>query len=366
MTNERKQRLLIGAGVVCIIMILAVIASFGKGYLNKSKKVGLILSGEMDEDGWNGNHYQGVKAACDMLGVELLIKENVKEFTGECEVAIKELAGEDADMMILSSYGYPEEVNQLIKKYPDIVFYGNSAQYHEANLTSYFARIYQARYLSGIAAGMKTESGKIGYVAAMPNSEVNRGISAFTLGVKRVNPEAEVIVAWSGSWDDGERELELAEALIEEAGADVLSYHQNQPYTVEAAEKAGVYSIAYHMPVEGVSDKCLATVVCRWDMVYKAVIREFLSGKGNLKENYWIGLEDGAVELDILSPEITGEIREELNKATLEILGGKDVFSGVIYDNEGNRKCGDKELISDEILLEQFDWYAEGVKFYEE
>ena len=48
------------------------------------------------------------------------------------------------------------------------------------------------------------------------------------------------------------------------------------------------------------------------------------------------------------------------------MLAGKDVFSGVIYDNEGNLRCKENQAIRDEILLEQFDWYPEGVEFYEE
>ena len=88
-------------------------------------------------------------------------------------------------------------------------------------------------------------------------------------------------------------------------------------------------------------------------------------GKGNIKNNYWIGLEVNAVGLSAYSEEITPDIITELEKATDEILMGKDVFSGVIYDTEGNLKCDEKEFISDEILLEQMNWYVEGVRFYE-
>ncbi len=177
-------------------------------------KIGLILSGAIDEAGWNGMHYEGLKTACEKAKVQLLVRENVKEFTGECERAVREMAKEKTDMIVLSSYGYSEEVADCVSDYPEISFYTNSSENHDKNMTSYFVRMYQARYLSGVLAGMRTESERIGYVAAMPNHEVNRGISAFTLGVRSVNPDAEVVVAWSGAWDDAQMEAECARKLI--------------------------------------------------------------------------------------------------------------------------------------------------------
>lgn len=359
-----------GRGLLCLAVSLVILAGIffiiffmGKGKSDKVK-IGFIMSGAIGENGWNGMHYDGVKAACEKLGTELLIKEEVPEFTGACNDAIRELERAGAKMIILSSYGYTEEAKELVKQYPEVVFYGNSSEYHEENMTSYFARMYQARYLAGIIAGMKSKSQLIGYVAAMENNEVNRGINAFTLGVRRVNPNAQVLVSWTGAWDDEEKEKNAAKSLAE-AGADVLTYHQNQPNVVAVAEEAGIYSIGYHTAVEGVSEKHLAAVVCDWSTVYEEIIREFLIGKANLKDNYWIGMEAEAVGLAALSSEVSSEIQEVLEQAKQEMLNGKDVFSGVIYDNEGKLRCGEKEVISDELILERFDWFVEGVKIYE-
>lgn len=366
--NKGKGKLvLISLCALCIVIVIVLIITLTGGEQYKSTiRIGFIMSGAMDEDGWNGMHYDGIKAACDKLNVELLVRENVKEFTGDCKQAIRELAKEDAGMIILSSYGYSKEAKDLVKEYQDTVFYVNSSEYHDVNMTSYFARMYQARYLSGIVAGMKTQSNKIGYVAAMANNEVNRGLNAFTLGVKSVNPDAEVIVSWTGDWDNKEREIVAVDNLIDNENVDVFAYHQNQPNVVYEADAKGVYSIGYHQAAEGGTPKHLTAVVCDWGLVYEQVVREFLIGKGNIKDNYWIGLEAQAVGLSAYSEEITPDIIEKLEKAKNEILAGKDVFSGVIYDVEGNLRCDEKEFIGDEFLLEQMDWYVEGVRFYEE
>lgn len=366
MSNKRKRSLLILLGAFIIIaVILLLIATIGKEK-KEVVKVGFIMSGSVTEQGWNGKHYEGVKAACESLGVELVVKENVKEFSDECETAIAELAKEQVGMIILSSYNYSEEVKDVVKDYPEIVFYANSSEHHDENMTSYFVRMYQARYMAGIVAGSKTETGVIGYVAAMNNNEVNRGISAFTLGVKKANPEAKVVVNWTGVWDNAEMEKQCAEQLITECNADVLAYHQNQPNVVYKAEEMGVFSIGYHEAVEGVSSKYLMSVVCDWEKVYKEIIRSFLAGTANEKENYWIGLEADAVGLSPYSAEVPEKVRKNVEQAREEILSGREIFSGKILDNQGNVRCGEKEMISDERLLEQFDWFVEGVEIYED
>lgn len=349
-----------------IVLTIFLIIGFAGTTSKETKKVGFIMSGSRNESGWNNMHYKGVSDACKELDVQLLVKEDVKEFTGDCIKAIDELAEQGVEMIILSSYGYSKEAVETVKKYPNIVFYGNSSEFHEKNLTSYFVRLYQARYLSGILAGMKTKNNQIGYVAAMANNEVNRGISAFTLGVKHANPDAKVIVTWTNSWDNKEAETNAANRLITDKKIDVITYHQNQPYVIEAAEKAGIYSIGYHTPLKNASSKHLTTVQCDWKLAYKNIILQFLRGKGNSEANYWIGLEKKVIELSEFSDEVSTDIQDKIKEAQVKIQSGDDVFSGLIIDNQGNVRCNENEIISDEILLEQFDWYTEGVEFYEE
>lgn len=362
--SNMRTKLFFFLGCVVVLSIILSIVLFNQTK-EKTVRVGFVLSGSIDENGWNGEHYQAMLKACKECGVELIVKENIKEFTGQCVTAIEELVEADVKMIFLNSYGYSEEVNDIVGNYPDVTFYANSSEFHTENMTSYFARMYQARYLSGIIAGMTTESGVIGYVGAMPNNEVNRGINAFTLGVRSVNEEAKVVVAWTGSWDDEQAERQMAGKLIQEVGADVLTYHQNQNYVIQEAEKANVASIGYHKHFEGFSDKYLTSSVYNLTPVYSELIKEYRKGKGNSRANYWIGIEKGAVGLSAYSPEVTTEMRMAVDAAINRILEGEDVFAGVIYDTEGNLRCDEHEIISDEILLEQFDWYVEGVEFYE-
>lgn len=358
--------LLPGIATALLAAVFLCIALVGNTDKGTEPKIGMVLSGSASEEGWNGMNYEGAAKVCDRLGVELLVKENIAEYNGQCERAVRELADEGAGMILLTSYSYPDEVRELVEEYPDIIFNVNSFEHHGDNMASYFVRMYQARYLSGIIAGMRTRSNVAGYVAAKPNNEVNRGINAFTLGVKRSNPAARVVVVWTGEWDDQDKEMQAVEKLVQEQSADVLTYHQNRTHVIEAAERLGVDSIGYHKEFAGYSPHYLTSVVCDWEKVYEEVISDYLKGKGNSQKGYWLGIDAGAVGLTPYSEYVTKDIQEAVEEARTEILSGKAVFSGKIYDRDGQLICGESEMISDEALLEHVDWYVEGVEFYDE
>ncbi|MBO5509887.1 MAG: BMP family ABC transporter substrate-binding protein [Lachnospiraceae bacterium] len=364
--SKRTQKLLI---IICALVLCIIIVILSVNTDGKKKKtdytVGYILTGSTEETGWNGLQYQAVKAACDEHNMELIVKENIAENTGDCINAVSELIEAKADLIILTSYNYSEECYELIRDNPKIVFYSNASDRECDNLTSYFACMYQGRYISGIIAGMKTDTDRIGYVAAMENSEVNRGINAFTLGVRSVNPDATVYVVHTNTWSDEEKEKAAAAKLIDEAGVDVITYHQNEPYVVEIAEAAGIYSIGYHKKPENTTDKYLTTVSCDWNQIYGELIERFLKGNANATRHIWIGMEKGAVDCIDYSAEVTPDILAVVDEKKNEIIAGKEIFSGVIYDTEGNQHCGENETISDETLLKDIDWYVEGVKLYD-
>ena len=362
--SKLSQRILLVLAGVILVVIIVFIAMMGQQKATVPK-VGFIMTGSITDGGWNGMHYQGVSYACEKLGAELLIKENVPEGTGRCPEAVRELAEEGAVMIILSSYSYPAEVEEVVQNYPDIAFYGISAECYAENMTSYFGRMYQARYMAGIVAGMQTENDCIGYVAAMPNSEVNRGINAFTLGVRSVNNDANVHVIWTGTWDDCDKETLATNQLINEVGVDVLTYHQNQHYVAQVADAAGVYSIGYNEEATGLSEKYLTAAVWDWNALYYEIIRELMQGKANSVKRHWFGIDTGVVELSEYSSMVSEEVKEKVENAKEEMKVGNNIFSGVIYDNHGELRCDEEESVSDEILLEKMDWYVDGVILHE-
>lgn len=362
--HKLKQRILLAAAGAVLLAVLIMLVSSGI-QRGSEHKIGLIITGKTTDSGWNGVHYNGVVSACKQLGTELIVEEDIAEGNGSCAEAIQRLVKGGAKMIILSSYSYPAEVKDIIDSYPDIAFYAISSEYVTDNLTSYFGRMYQARYLTGIVAGMQTDNNSIGYVAAMPNNEVNRGINAFTLGVRSVNPEAEVYVSWTNSWDNKEKEVATAERLINDKSVDVITYHQNQHYTAQTADAAGVYSIGYNEVADGLSDKYLTAAVWDWDSLYYQIIREFVQGQPNEVERRWFEIDSGIVGLAEMSPQVSDDTKQAVEAAKARLNNSNDVFSGVIYDNNGTLRCGEGEALSDDALLTDMDWFVDGVVIYE-
>jgi basic membrane protein A len=124
----------------------------------------------------------------------------------------------------LTSFGYGTYLDKLSARYPNVAFFCISGHGKAKNSTSYFARLYQVRYLAGIVAGAATKTGVLGYVAAMPNAQTNRGINAYAMGMRKVNPQAKLVVRFTGSWDDEKAQRDSVSRLAA-AGADVITYH---------------------------------------------------------------------------------------------------------------------------------------------
>lgn len=364
MNNKKKAGyLLLGATLIFVLIVLSIVF-FGK---EKSKQeiVGMVMTGSKAEAGWNGYHYAGIKAAAEEQNIKLIVKENIIEGTGKSKEAVQQLVDAGAKLIILSSYNYEAEVKDIIDAHPEISFYCCSSDTVGTASSTYFVRMYQARYLAGIVAGMQTKTGKIGYVAAMSNSEVNRGINAFTLGVQSVNPEATVYVTWTNSWDNEEKERQATRDLVENVGVDVVDYHQNQAYVIDEAEKLGIYSIGCYEKLDGYSDKYLTAAIGNWDKVYAEILKEHMQGRGNSTQVIWAGIETEAVGLAPFSSEVSEETVDVVEKAKTRMQNGWNVFSDEIYAQDGTVICKNGETISDDILLGHIDWLIKGVEVYE-
>ena len=364
--KDHRLKLLVALGG-CVVMTIIFVLMFGFEVADNSqpKKIGFVNIGSIDEEGWSKSHYEGLKSACNEFGMKLLVRENIAENTGQCPKAIQELIDEGASMIFLASYNYAPEAREIIEKHPEVEFATNSSEVKAKNITSYFARMYQGRYLTGVLAGMRTKSNVIGYVAAMPNSEVYRGINAFTLGVQRTNPNATVKVIWTGSWRDDEKEIECAQKLINNYKADVLTYHVDKATICRVADEMGVDFIGYNWKPENSSEHCITSITCRWNVFYKQILRIYLKSEIKNFKSFWLGVKQGVVELSSLSGSVTDEQRQKLGLIKQELLGDKPVFIGPIYDNKGVLRCNPGEAVSENVLLGNMSYLVRGVEIVE-
>lgn len=367
LSEEKRLKILFAIGV-CIFNVIIYFLVFAFDVENDTpkEKVGFVTTGDFNEKGWSESNFNGIKKACENLNLELLVRDNIPEKSGQCYPIVKELIDEGANIIFLMSFNYVTEVRPLMDQYPNVSFISTSPLEKSKNLTSCFVKMYQGRYMAGVLAGMKTNSNVIGYVAAMPNSQVYRGINAFALGVQRFNPDAKVLVMWTGAWQDDETEMKHAETLITKYNADVLTYHQNADATGKVAEKYGVDFIAYNAVLEGYSEHYLASVICYWELFYEDILKKHMKGELASIKNNWIGAQQGAIVLSNFSSAVTPEMQNILNAIHDELAYANNlVFDNEIYDNQGNLRCEKHQVISDKELLENIDWLVKGVEVVE-
>lgn len=323
-------------------------------------KVGIVLNGSISDKSWSQSHYEAMLSTSEELGLSLIHRENVPD-EGVLE-AVDEFAEEGCKIIICNSFGYGDYLQGISEKYPDIYFFHASGIKSGGNISTYFGRMYQIRYLCGIAAGLQTETNEIGYVAAFPISEVNRGINAFTLGVRSVNPDARVFVSWTDSWVDDSAAESVTQALIDKHDIDILTMHVDSLKPLEVADKNGVMSIGYNYDNKAdYPDSYLTSAVWNWENFYIPHIRECLQGKFEGK-NYWEGVDTGIVSLAPLNEAAKPEIADKLEQERERLKSGTfDVFYGPVYDSKGNVRIASDESMTDDNMLNGFDWYVEGV-----
>ena len=190
-------------------------------------KVAFVYVGPVGDLGWTYAHDQGRLALEEAIpNVETAYQENVPENPADAERVIRQFAQDGYDVIFTTSFGYMDPTINVAKDFPDTTFIHISGFKTAENVGTGFGKIEEPRFISGQLAGKMTKSNQIGYVAAFPIPEVIRGINAFTLGVREVNPDATVQVVWTNTWFDPAKERAAAEALLD-GGADVIAQHQD-------------------------------------------------------------------------------------------------------------------------------------------
>ncbi len=324
-------------------------------------KVAFVYVAPIGDLGWTWAHEQGRLAVEEEFGdqVETAFIENVPEGP-EAERVIRDFAQKGFDLIITTSFGYMDPTVTVAQEFPDIWFVHISGFKTADNVSTVFGRMYQPRYLSGLVAGAATESNIIGYVAAFPIPEVIRGINAFTLGIKEVNPEAEVRVVWTNTWFGPPEEKEAAEALLAE-GADVIAQHQDTTEPQKAAADAGAVSIGYDSDMaEFVGDTVLTSPVWNWGPKYIDIVSQIMEGSYS-SESYWGGMADNVVALAPLSDRVSDETSQLVEEhQELIVSGSWDVFCGPINGANGNVVVPENNCLTDEEML-SMDYFVEGV-----
>ncbi|MEP6873687.1 MAG: BMP family ABC transporter substrate-binding protein [Burkholderiales bacterium] len=327
-------------------------------------RVAFVYVSPIGSAGWSYQHEQGRLAMQKALGGSVVSTavESVAE-GADSERVIRDLAAQGNGLIFATSFGYLEPTLRVAADFPNVRFEHAGGYKTAANVATYNARYYEARYLAGLLAGKSSKSGIAGYVAGFPVPEVIQGINAFTLGMREANPNATVKVLWLNTWFDPARERDAAQSLIDQ-GADVLTNHSGSPAVAQTAQAnfrtKGVRVIAYQSDMRAFApDAQLAAVTHHWGGYYTQVARSVIDGRWTPRP-VWGGMKDGLVQLSAIRADVPGAVQALVAARREAIIDGRlKPFAAPLIDSEGVVRLATGAL--DDTAISTMNWFVRGV-----
>lgn len=328
-------------------------------------KVAFVYVAPIGPTGWVHQHELARQQLQQKLGSEVSTSYVADVPEGpDAERVIRDLARQGNQLIFTPSFGYMEPTLKVARDFPDVKFESVTGYKTAANVAVANARYYEGRYLAGIAAGRMTHSNVAGYVAGFPIPEVLRGINAFTLGMRSVNPKATVKVIWLNVWFDPPKERDAAMTLVDQ-GADVLTFHSGSDAVMVAAEERGVMAVAYHSDMRAVAPHAqIAAVEHVWGDYVVARARAVIDGTWKPTRT-WGGVKAGMIHVGDFGPKVPQAVRDEVLARERDIADGRlqpfRAGSEGVRDNTGKLRIPAGTALDDEQLL-AMDWLVQGVQ----
>ena len=316
-------------------------------------KAAFLFNRSIEDSAWNYWHNLGrleaEKKLTGKLETVARIVPSRADFSGE----ITNLISDGYTAIFATS---PVMLNSSIEpalSHPDVKFLCCSLLSSYTNIRTYYIRFYEAKFLLGMAAGILSDNGKIGYIADFPIYGTPAAANAFALGARMVNPQARIYLNWfSASWFKADNPFEDPEIRVI-CNRDITApNHEARDYGLYLRNGDEIIN--------------MATLIPRWGPFYRMMIERILNGTFNQSEsrenvtNYWWGLGSHILDVafssrfDPYAARIINHFREELRAGTFS------PFEGELRDQNGTLRCAaDRRLTPAEILC--MDYLADNI-----
>jgi basic membrane lipoprotein Med (substrate-binding protein (PBP1-ABC) superfamily) len=316
-------------------------------------KAAFLFNRSIEDSAWNYWHNLGRLEAEEKLGGKLETIARIVPSRSDFSEAISGLIADGYTAIFATS---PVMLNSSIEpalSHPDVKFLCCSLLSNYTNIRTYYIRFYEAKFLLGLAAGILSDNGKIGYIADFPIYGAPAAANAFALGARMVNPQARIYLNWfSASWFKADNPFEDPEIRVI-CNRDITApNHDARDYGLYLRDGGEIVN--------------MATLIPRRGPFYQMMIERILNGTFNQSEskenvtNYWWGLGSHILDVafssrfDPYAARIINHFREELRAGTFS------PFEGELRDQAGVLRCtADRRLTPAEILC--MDYLADNI-----
>jgi len=346
-TTQTRRNVLKGLGAAGIAGLAG--CSGGSGSDDSAVTASFVYNHEASGLGYTQAHddaRQTVESEFDWLETEYT--ESVSG--SDAARVFREYAQGDSDIIFGTNFAFMDPMYEVSNEFPETTFEHCSGFQTRENLGRYFGRLYEPRYLTGMAAGHLTESNTLGYVASLPIAEVIRQLNAFFLGARAVNPDVTMEVRWLDTFMDPPTATEATDALVD-AGADVINNHMSTAAPVTAAADNEVWAFTYTTSMSDSGGEYYGgSALFDWAEYYRPTVESVNDGEWT-SDAYWGGLDSGVVASE-LGDNVPDDVVSEVESAESDIVNGNlDIWANTQFEGE-----------SDSFLFQKMSSYVDGIE----
>jgi simple sugar transport system substrate-binding protein len=352
-----RRTLIKASGAAASVSLLG-----GRALAQEKLKVGFIFLGPIGDYGWTWAHNQGRLMIDTELGdkVETIYVENVAEDASAIPV-LRDLAQQGCKLIFTTSYGYMDQTIQVASEFPDVKFEHCTGFKRADNVATYNSKFHEGRAVLGTISGMMSKSGTLGYLGSYKVPEVVLGVNSYALSAQKKNPDAKVKLVLIDSWFDPPKEAAATETLIN-LGCDIVTTHTDSPGPLQILEQRGLFGFGQGADMSQFAPTAhLTAIEDYWGPYYVERAKAVLEGTWASADT-WDGFKEGTVRIAPYNASMPDDVKAEADAIRQGYLDGTfNIFTGPIYDQDGNLKVKDGEVMSDADLA-VIDWFVKGVE----
>ena len=321
--------------------------------ISTKKKVAFVYDREPAKSGWIYGHELGRLHLQEVFGEEIETKSYITD-SEHAEEVLEYICNDGNDIIFTVTPQLIKASLKVATDHPNVKILNCALNSSHNTVRTYYTRMYEAKFLTGIIAGALCENDKIGYIADYPIYGVVANINAFALGAKMVNPRAEIYLTWSSVKQSDAGALFWDEQINYISAQDMIT-------PTDDAKQFGLYTI------HGGEKTNLAMSIYHWGAFYEELISSIMRGSWKAEEsteskaiNYWWGLSAGVIDV-ICSKNIPAATIKLVNLLKNSISAGVfHPFSGLLTDQKGNVRCGEFDILTPEQIM-TMDWLVDNV-----
>jgi len=357
-----RRTIIQAGGLVAAAQFVPGLAGTARAAMPAMKEENIVIGfghvGPISDEGWTSSHHQGLVAVKAAYPKAKYIEVESIPYSADATRTFRQYVAQKANIVFLSSE-YGDLLHGVSDKAPDIAWLECNGHSVAPNRSWYYVKHWFPSYVAGVAAGLMSKSGKIGYVGSLPVPTVYCGVNAFLMGARSVNPNATMQVILINSWFDPQAAAQAGTALIDN-GCDFLFGVMDEAAYLQVAEKRGVPAIMWNTDVRRYGPKSYVTsIVVDWDKFYVGQVADRLAGKWKGEQKILLPM-GGGVDIDKWGESVPAAVRTQADAVRAKMLAGFSPFVGEIKDSDGKVRIAKGQAMTETELYE-WNWPIEGV-----